>query len=142
MQVEIMEKVFDTLNFLMRKERRNVILFLDNATVHPTSLIDMYSNIKIVFLPNNTTSRLQPLNAGIIQSFKTKYRKRLMRYVIARINNDLLASEIDIDILQAITWEVSVETIKNFFATYRITEQTSEDKDDMWMSNSMHFSTN
>ena len=143
-----MEKVFDTLNFLMRKERRNVILFLDNATVHPTSLIDMYSNIKIVFLPKNTTSRLQPLDAGIIQSFKTKYRKKLMRYVIARINDDLFASEIDIDILQAITWvadawnEVSVETIKNCFATCCITEQASEDKDDMRMGNSMHFSTN
>ena len=83
MQVEIMEKVLDTLNHLMRKQGRKVILFLDNATVHPTSLIDMYSNIKIVFPPNNTTSRLQLLDAGIIQSFKTKYRKKLMRYVIA-----------------------------------------------------------
>ena len=142
-----MEKVFDTFNFLIRKERRNVILFLDNATVHPTSLIDMYSNIKIVFLPKNTTSRLQPLDAGIILSFKTKYRKKLMRYVIARINDDLFASEIDIDILQAITWvadawnEVNVERIKNCFATCGITEQTSEDKDDLWMRNSMHFST-
>ena len=35
-----------------------------------------------------------------------KYRKKLLRYVIARINDDLFASEItkDIDILQAITW--------------------------------------
>ena len=41
MQVEIIEKVLDTLTFQMRKARRNVILFLDNATVHPTSLIDM-----------------------------------------------------------------------------------------------------
>ena len=89
MQVEIMEKVFDTLDFQMRKERRNV-----NATVHPTSLIDINCNIKIVFLPKNTTSRLQPLDAEIIQSFKTKYRKKLMRYVIARINDDLFASEI------------------------------------------------
>ena len=45
MQTEIMEKVLDTFNFQMRKEKKNVILFLDNATVHPTSLIDMYSNI-------------------------------------------------------------------------------------------------
>ena len=120
MQVEIMEKVLDTLNHQMRKQGRKVILFLENATVHPTSLIDMYSNIKIVFLPKNTTSRLQPLDAGIIQSFKTKYQKKLIRYVIARINDDLTASEIAkcIDILQAITWvadswkEVSVETIK------------------------------
>ena len=79
------EKVLDTLNFQMRKEKKNVILFLDNATVHPTSLIDMYSNIKIVFLPKNTTSRLQLLDPGIIQSFKTKYQKKLMGYVIARV---------------------------------------------------------
>ena len=130
MQVEIMEKVLDTINHQMRKQRRKVILFLDNATVHPTSLIDIYSNIKIVFLPKNTSSRLQPLDAGIIQSFKTKYRKKLMRYVIARINDDLTASEIakGIDILQAITWvadswkEVSVETIKNCFAKCGITD--------------------
>ena len=137
MQVEIMEKVFDILDFLMRKEGGNVILFLDNAAVHPTSFIDMYSNIKIVFLPKNKTSHLQPLDAGITQSFKTKYRKKLMLYVIARINGDLFASEIDTDILQAITrvvdaWnEVSVEIIKNYFGTYHIIEQTSEDKDDM-----------
>ena len=79
MQVEIMEKVLETMNRQMVKEERNVILFLDNATLHPTSLVDKFSNIKVVFLPKNTTSRLQPLDAGIIQSFKSK----LMRYVIA-----------------------------------------------------------
>ena len=139
MQVEIMEKVIDTLNHQMRKQRRKVILFLDNATVHATSLTDMYSNIKIVFLPKNTTSRLQPLDAGIIQSFKTKYRKKLMRYVIARINDDLTASETakGIDILQAITWvshswkEVSVETIKNCFAKCGITDQIGHDEDEL-----------
>ena len=98
----------------------------------------MYSNIKIVFLPKNTTSRLQPLDAGIIQSFKTKHRKKLMRYVIARINDDLTASEIakGIDILQAITWvadswKVSVETIKNWFAKCGITDQIGQDEDDL-----------
>ena len=139
MQVEIMEKVLDTLNHQMRKQGRKVILFLDNATVHPTLFIDMYSNIKIVFIPNNTTSCLQPLDAGIIQSFKTKYRKKWMRYVIARINDDLTASEIakGIDILQAITWvadswkEVSVETIKNCFAKCGITDQIGQDQDDL-----------
>ena len=43
MQVEIIKKVLDILNFQIKKERKNVILFLDSATVHPTSLIDMYS---------------------------------------------------------------------------------------------------
>ena len=100
MQVEIMEKFLDTLNFQMRKERRNVILFLDNATAHPTSSTDMYSNIKTVFVSKNTqTSQLQPP----IQSFKTKYGKKLMHYVVARINDDLFAAETAKSIFQAIT---------------------------------------
>ena len=66
----------------------------------------MYSNKKIVFLPNNTTSRLQPLDAGVIQIFRTNYHEKLRYYVIARINDDLFALEIakDIDILKTITW--------------------------------------
>ena len=85
-----MEKVLETLNQMV-KEERNVILFLDNATVHPISLVDKFSNIKVLFLPKNTVSRLQPLDTGIIQSFKSKYRKKLMRYVIARVIEDILA---------------------------------------------------
>ena len=65
MQVEIMKKFLDTLNFQIRKKKRNVILLLANTAVPPTLFIDMYSNIKIVFLPKNTTSRLRPLDAGI-----------------------------------------------------------------------------
>ena len=75
MQIQIMEKVLDYLNFQMKKEGRNVVLFLNNATVHSTSLIDMYSNIKVVFLPKNTTLGLQLFNAGIIQSFKKSATK-------------------------------------------------------------------
>ena len=123
MQVKIMEKVLETLNRQMVKEERNIILFLDNATVHPTSLVDTFSSIKVVFLPKNTTSSLQPLDAAIIQSFKSKYRQKLIPYVIARIEEDSVASEIpkQIDVLQAIEWvakawkEVTVETIKNCF---------------------------
>ena len=137
-QVEIMEKILATLNNQMIKEKRNVVLFLDNATVHPPSLIDKFSNIKIIFLPKNTTSRLQPLDAGIIQSFKSKYRKRLMRHVLARINEDLLASEIakEIDVLQAIEWvakawdDVTAKTIKNCFAKCGFNKTTSEIEDD------------
>ena len=83
---------------------------------------------------------MQPLDAWIIQSFKSKYRKKLMRYVIARVKEDLLASEIakQIDVLQAIiewmakAWkEVTAETIKNCFARCGFTEETSEIEDDI-----------
>ena len=139
MQVEIMEKVFDTFNFQRRNERRNVSLFLDNTALHPTSLIDTYSKIKIVFLPKNKRHIYSCLMLESVKVSKINYRKKLMRYVIARINDDLFTSETakGIDILQAIIWvadawnEVSVKTIKICFATCGITEQSSEDKDDI-----------
>ena len=97
---------------------------MDNVTVHPQSLIGKFSNIKIVFLPKKTTSGLQPLDAGITQSFKVKYRQKLMQYVLVWISNDRCPSETanTIYILQAIQWivnalkGVSDNTTKNYFA--------------------------
>ena len=141
MQINIMENVLDKLNNKMKAEKRNVLLFLDNAPVHPEGLQGKYSNIKVTatatFLPKNTTSRLQPLDAGIIKNFKVKYRKKLLRHVISRITNDLMASDIakEVDILQAITWlaaawnEVTEKTIRNCFAKCGILEQTAENDD-------------
>ena len=64
-------------------EQRKINLFLDNATYHPESMVDSFLQIKIVFLPKNTTSRIQPVDSGIIQNFKIKNRKRLVKYVLA-----------------------------------------------------------
>ena len=123
MTSEVMEAVLTKLNRKLSAEGRKVILLLDNATCHPESFIDQFSQIKLVFLPKNTTSRLQPLDAGIIQNFKVKYRKRLVKYVLARIDQNQSATEIvkNVDILQAIRWvqesweEVTNVTIKNCF---------------------------
>ena len=105
MQIDKIEKVLEKLNYIMKLENQNVLLFLDNAPMHPENLVGKYSNIKIVFLPKNTISRLQPLDADIIKNFKEKYRKKLLRHVIARISNDCSASDIpkEVAILQAIT---------------------------------------
>ena len=67
-------------------------------------MVGQFSQIKILFLPKNITSRLQPLDAGIIQNFKVKYRKRLVTYVLARIKEDASATQIvkGVDIIVAI----------------------------------------
>ena len=134
MQIDIIEKVLEKLNYIMTLENRIVLLILDNAPVHPENLVGKYSNIKIAFLPKNTTSRLWPLDADIIKNCKVKHQKKLLRHTIARISNDRSASDIakEVDILQAITWvaaawkEVSETTIKNCFAKCDIVQQVVE----------------
>ena len=84
----VFETVLSKLNKKLVFRNRKVILFFDNATCHPESMDDKFSNIKIVFLPKNTTSRLQPLDAGIIRNFKVEYRKSLVKYVLLRINDN------------------------------------------------------
>ena len=60
---------------------------MDNAGCHPPEIKDGYSNIKVVFLPANTTSRHQPLDLGIIKNFKVHYRKLFFgMYVVAKID--------------------------------------------------------
>ena len=69
-------------------------------------MIVQFSQIKIIFLLKNATSRLQPLNAGIIQNFKVKCWKRMIKYVLARIQEDASATQIvkGVDVLVAIRW--------------------------------------
>jgi hypothetical protein len=54
-----------------------VLLLLDNAPSHKVTGVQL-NNTTIKFLPPNTTSRLQPCDAGIIASFKTHYRRKFV----------------------------------------------------------------
>ena len=58
MNSDIIETVLGRLDLRINFENRKVILFLDNATYRPESLLNGLTNIKLVFLPKNTTSRL------------------------------------------------------------------------------------
>ena len=59
MQIDIMKKVLQKLNNVMKLENQNILLFMDTTPERP---VGKYSKIRVVFLPNNTTSRLQPLD--------------------------------------------------------------------------------
>ena len=47
MQADIIGKVLEQINYIMKLENRNVLLFLNNAQVHPENLVGKCSNIKI-----------------------------------------------------------------------------------------------
>jgi hypothetical protein len=51
---------------------RKAVLLVDNCPAHKT-LIE-YSHVKVVFLPANTTSIMQPCDQGIIRAFKARYQ--------------------------------------------------------------------
>ena len=57
----------------MHAQKRNIILFFDSASVHPAHGMDL-KIVKLVFIPPSTTTKLQPMDAGIIASFKRQYR--------------------------------------------------------------------
>jgi hypothetical protein len=87
MRSDIFEDWLRNLDSRFRAERRNILLLIDNAPSHvdPGSILDeqleiyneindfRLTNIKIHFLPPNTTAHLQPMDAGIINNFKVKY---------------------------------------------------------------------
>ena len=94
----------------------------------------MFFPYKIVFLPKNTTSKLQSLDARIIKNFKVFYRKQLLQHVLARIKPGSKASDVisSVDLLKSIGWvmdawrKVKKETIVNCFSKCGFNEATLE----------------
>ena len=75
-----------TWNEKLARHRHHILLLVDNA---PSHMVDAeYSNIKIVFLPANTTAELQPLDQGIIRVVKLAYCKAFTEKVLACIDAD------------------------------------------------------
>ena len=111
------------LNLKMKMHKRKILLFMDNVSSHVASDITL-SNVTIKFLPANTTSCLQPLDAGIIKTFKMYFRTRLLQHVVSCMDECNSATELSkqVNVLQAVTWiasawrEVSSSTIAKCFS--------------------------
>ena len=84
-------------NYLLRFDRyvgRSVILLVDNASSHIFDDLSL-TYVKIRFLPSNTTSKLQPLDAGIISAFKKHYRRIQIRHDLEAIEKEKDPYQID-----------------------------------------------
>ena len=58
--------------------KKRKALIMDNCRAHPD--VPDLKAIKMFYLPPNTTSKLQPMDQGIIQVLKVYYRNMLMYY--------------------------------------------------------------
>jgi len=134
-----MQEVLLHLNRKLVRARRSILLLMDNATPHDPSFVGKFSNIKIVFLPANTTAKLQPLDAGIIKNFKVHYRKLLLRHVLSRMGDSSLSTSDlikSVDVLTAIRWtklaweSVQSTTIANCFKHCKAVPDVSADEED------------
>lgn len=62
-----------------------VLLLVDNCLAHKVAFL--YCHIKVVSLPQSIIGVIQPLDLGIIRSFKCKFLKKLIRHLKYRIYN-------------------------------------------------------
>lgn len=134
MNGDILCDVLKSIKQKLKRNRQSILLFMDNAGCIPPDLEESYSNIKVMFLPPNTTSKLQLLDLGIIINFKPHYRKFLMRFVLAKIEECSTAKKVikSLNILHAIRWtsqtwnEVTPDMIKKCFRKVGILNKAFE----------------
>ncbi len=81
------------INLTMCNMGKSVLLLVDNASSHMD--IDQ-SNVKVHFLPPNTTSKLQPMDAGLIRSFNAHYRRHFLEWLLTQIEAKTGVKHIDL----------------------------------------------
>ena len=72
------------LNSQFLRQDRKIILLVDNAGCHNLSeeFKKQISNITVEYWAPNFTSVIQPCDAGIIRAFKSKYRNKLVKFML------------------------------------------------------------
>lgn len=75
------------------------LLVLDNAPTHPEEDLECegHSGIKLLYMPPNVTSISQPMDQGVIECFKRKYRRKLLSEILGKLD-----SEGDTGLIQAL----------------------------------------
>ena len=72
------------------------ILLVDNAGGHTAQSLNLeHPNVTVSYLPPRTTSLLQPMDMGIIKTFKSNYQRAVYRESIKKMDADSSMSLLD-----------------------------------------------
>jgi len=97
MRTDLFREWVQKFDHFCRIKKINTLLLVDNASSHinPSRLnqenveghtSSRLTNVKIHYLPPNSTAHLQPMDAGIIHSFKAHYKRLFCRYLIRQFD--------------------------------------------------------
>jgi hypothetical protein len=97
MRTDIFREWVEKFDHSCRTKNINTLLLVDNASSHlnTSQLMERnienraqswLTNVEIFYLPPNTTAHLQPMDAGIIHSFKANYKRLFCRYLIQQFD--------------------------------------------------------
>ena len=113
---------------------RNILLLMDNLKAHAAAVTAMPppTNVRIEYLPANATSVYQPLDQGIIRSFKSHYKKLWLQYIMDcfTYGGDPFKT---VTVLDALRWsrqawenEIANEVIQNCFRKSTVFHQIDQ----------------
>lgn len=117
------------------------ILTLDNAGCHPDEDELTSDGIRTLFLPPNVTSLIQPMDQGVLEAMKKKYRRRLLQSLLQATEGEVTVSDFlkkitmkDVVYWIASSWdEVRADTVNkswNKILKKGPTESEQDDPDD------------
>uniref|UniRef100_A0A147BDF0 Putative tick transposon n=1 Tax=Ixodes ricinus TaxID=34613 RepID=A0A147BDF0_IXORI len=100
----------------MAKEKRKVLLFLDNCSAHMQPPV--LEATEIAYFPPNATSALQPIDQGVVHSVKVAYRTRLTERLLFDMNakrETKIDVKFPVEVLPAVWAQLKRDTIRNCF---------------------------
>lgn len=120
-----------------RMAGRQVLHILDNCNAHiPVAELKDHvqlQNTTVLYLPPNSTSKIQPSDAGIIRNLKAYYRRRFNSLLLNNLEENVTEPEkisvLDTICMAVAVWSLDVkqETIKNCFLHWQIRSTGTEE---------------
>lgn len=124
------------------------LLILDNAPVHPRAEELVSGGIRVLYLPPNITSTIQPMDQNVLETMKKIYKRTFLQNILTHLENDAeIADAIkNVTILKAIEWIaqawdlVSSHTIsRSWKGIFENTFQLTEEENDLQSESFLHL---